>query len=80
MEKIKELQIWALDSIGLQVAEIQKKLDDLAKMTNPFEIESTMYYVSHISEKLRNYSSEMHQSMHFVNSQAIDAGTSFNKN
>lgn len=69
MEKIKELQLGALDTLGSLSARIETALDQLRDEKNPFDVEAKVYFIRHLAERLEKKALEIHGAMHLVNSE-----------
>lgn len=68
MEKIKELQLQALDELGKRVASMDMTLNRIEHMTNPFDIEAALFLLAGIAEHVRKRAREIHKEMHAANS------------
>lgn len=68
MDKIKEQQLEALDVLGKQAADIERGLNDLAKLTNPFDIEAKLYFIASLGKRIETAATRLHAKMHTENS------------
>lgn len=71
MEKIKELQLAALDELGKQVANIEADLDRLAKLTNEFDIEAKVFVIGERARRLAGEAFAFHRDFHAENSKLL---------
>lgn len=68
MEKIRELRLKALDSMGFTVAEIQKLLDEMSTDKNDFDAEARVYVIHQFAHRLARAAKRFHEDMHTENS------------
>lgn len=75
MERIKKLQLEALDTIGQQIAEFGHELDRLAKLTNEFDIEGKVFVLAERARRIEERALAIHRDIHVENSKLIGLGS-----